>query len=167
MSDMSSPQVCFRIAQADDLPQIIAMLSDDEIAREREAAASAAIATAQLSAFETINNDPNHELIVGAIDAEVIAVLQLSYLPGLTYNGGWRAQIEGVRVARSQQAQGIGKLLIQHAMDLARHRQCVLVQLTTDRRRDQALAFYARIGFAPSHVGMKLRLRDHRSGTQS
>ena len=35
------------------------------------------------------------------MDDDVIAVLQLSYLPGLTYSGGWRAQIEGVRVARS------------------------------------------------------------------
>lgn len=160
---MSPPQVCFRNAQASDLAQIIAMLNDDEIAREREAAATESVLTTQLSAFEAINDDPNHELIVGTINAEVIAVLQLSYLPGLTYNGGWRAQIEGVRVARSRQAQGIGRQLLAHAVICARRRECVLVQLTTDRRREQALAFYARMGFVPSHVGMKLRLSDHRS----
>lgn len=163
---MSPPQVCFRIAQADDLPQIIAMLSDDEIACQREAE-DGALLSAHTDAFDAIELDPNHELIVGTMNDEVIAVLQLSYLPGLTYRGGWRAQIEGVRVATSQQAQGIGKLLIQHAVERARRRQCVLVQLTTDRRRDQALAFYARMGFMPSHVGMKLELREHRSGMQS
>jgi hypothetical protein len=32
------------------------------------------------------------------------------------------------------------------------------VQLTTDRRRPQARAFYERLGFADSHHGMKLDL---------
>jgi len=162
---MAPPQVCFRAAQASDLAQIIAMLSDDAIAHEREPNDTAAL-SAHADAFKAIELDPNHELIVGTMSDEVIAVLQLSYLPGLTYCGGWRAQIEGVRVARTQQAQGIGRQLLAHAVERARRRHCVLVQLTTDRRRDQALAFYARLGFAPSHVGMKLLLGDHRPGEQ-
>jgi hypothetical protein len=30
----------------------------------------------------------------------------------------------------------------------------VLMQLTTDKRRPDALAFYRSLGFAPSHEGM-------------
>jgi GNAT superfamily N-acetyltransferase len=53
---------------------------------------------------------------------------------------------------------GVGKALIAHVIELARERGCVLMQLTTDKRRPEALAFYRSLGFAPSHEGMKLAL---------
>jgi len=34
----------------------------------------------------------------------------------------------------------------------------VLVQLTSDKRREEAHRFYGRLGFTPSHEGFKLRL---------
>ena len=40
----------------------------------------------------------------------------------------------------------------------ARARGCHLVQLTTDRQRPDALAFYESLGFVGSHVGLKLHL---------
>ena len=162
---MPEPSVNFRDAVMADLPQILAMLADDALASERETDSPAA-QKAQVDAFSAIDSDLNHELIVATMGDDVIAVLQLSYLPGLTYSGGWRAQIEGVRVARSHHAKGIGKQLMQHAIERARSRQCVLVQLTSDQRRDRALAFYARLGFESTHVGMKLRLRHNQAGDQ-
>jgi len=155
---MPEPSVNFRDAVMADLTQILAMLADDALASERETDSPAA-QKALIDAFSAIDSDPNHELIVGTMGDDVIAVLQLSYLPGLTYSGGWRAQIEGVRVARTHHSKGIGKQLIQHAIERARSKQCVLVQLTTDQRRDRALLFYAKLGFEPSHIGMKLRLQ--------
>lgn len=40
--------------------------------------------------------------------------------------------------------------------DEASRRGCALVQLTTDASRSDALRFYERHGFVPSHVGLKL-----------
>jgi hypothetical protein len=34
----------------------------------------------------------------------------------------------------------------------------VLVELTSDKRRTDAIRFYERLGFTASHEGMKLRL---------
>jgi hypothetical protein len=39
----------------------------------------------------------------------VVGVLQLTYIPSLTYQGGWRALIEGVRVDGSERSQGLGR----------------------------------------------------------
>jgi GNAT superfamily N-acetyltransferase len=44
------------------------------------------------------------------------------------------------------------------AIERARTLGCRLVQLTSDRTRVDALRFYERLGFVPSHVGMKLSL---------
>jgi GNAT superfamily N-acetyltransferase len=40
----------------------------------------------------------------------------------------------------------------------ARRRDCALVQLTSDKRREGAHRFYARLGFTASHEGFKLQL---------
>ena len=44
------------------------------------------------------------------------------------------------------------------AWAVARARGCVLVQLTTDKRRLDAHRFYRRLGFEATHEGMKLVL---------
>lgn len=49
--------------------------------------------------------------------------------------------------------------MLQWAIERARQRGCVMVQLTTDRSREDALRFYERLGFVPSHHGMKLHLQ--------
>lgn len=54
----------------------------------------------------------------------------------------------------------IGEALVDWAIDRARDRGCRLIQLTTDRSREDAHRFYARLGFEASHLGMKRGLVD-------
>ena len=86
--------------------------------------------------------------------------LQLTFIPGLARRGGLRAQIEAVRVREDLRGGGVGHALFAWAIDEARRRGCVLVQLTSDKRRAEAHRFYGRLGFTASHDGFKLRLAD-------
>jgi GNAT superfamily N-acetyltransferase len=97
-------------------------------------------------------------LLVADLGGAVVGVLQLSFLPHLTYQGGWRAQIEGVRVSEEVRSGGVGQALLESAIDRARERGCHVVQLTTDRRRPRALQFYLKLGFEVTHDGLKLHL---------
>ena len=83
-------------------------------------------------------------------------MLQLTFIPYLTYQGGSRALIEGVRVASDARLQGVGKALLEWAIARAQERGCIMVQLTTDKSRPDAKRFYEGLGFLPSHDGMKL-----------
>lgn len=149
--------VVFRSATVDDLPAIVALLMDDPLGKLREDM-SAPLNPAYLAAFEAIERDPNQLLAVADEAGEVIGCLQLSFLPGLSHLGMWRGQIEGVRVASSRRGSGIGKAMIQWAIEQCRGRGCGLVQLTTDKRRVDARRFYEALGFKASHEGMKLVL---------
>ena len=112
-----------------------------------------------MRAFEAIDRDPAHVLLVAEVDrSAVVGTLQLSFLPGLTRHGSWRAQIEAARVAADLRAQGLGSLMVRWAVEEAAARGCALVQLTTDKRRDDAHRFYERLGFEATHEGMKLHL---------
>ena len=62
-------------------------------------------------------------------------------------------------MAAKHRSRGVGRLLMGAAIDRARERGCHLVQLTTDRRRPEALRFYESLGFEASHEGLKLHLR--------
>ena len=48
--------------------------------------------------------------------------------------------------------------LLQAAIERARAAGCGLVQLTSDKARNDALRFYAELGFVASHEGLKLGL---------
>jgi GNAT superfamily N-acetyltransferase len=151
-------EVTFREATAADLPEIVRLLADDPLGATRETLAEE-IPEAYVTAFAAIEKDPNNHLIVADVAGTVAGTLQLTYIPGLTYTGGERAQIEGVRIAADERGRGLGQTMLAWAIDQARARGCRVVQLTTDRQRPDAIRFYQKIGFRPSHMGMKYHLQ--------
>ncbi|APF36851.1 Ribosomal protein S18 acetylase RimI and related acetyltransferases [Chelatococcus sambhunathii] len=147
----------FRDATGADLAAIVALLADDPLGATREAPA-VELPSAYAEAFAAIAADANNRLIVADDGGAVVGCLQLTFIPGLTYTGGWRAQIEGVRIAQSQRGRGLGRAMFNWAIEQARARGCRLVQLTTNKARPDALRFYESLGFTASHEGMKLDL---------
>jgi GNAT superfamily N-acetyltransferase len=149
--------VIVRDAEDHDLPAVVALYADDDLGSAREQPADP-LPEEYLRAFAAIRDDPRHRLVVVEVDGEVAATLQLSFVPHVVRRGGERAQIEAVRVAAGQRGSGLGRQLVGWAVDQARERGCVLVQLTTDTTRADARRFYESLGFTASHVGMKLAL---------
>jgi len=149
--------IIFRLATRTDLASIVRMLADDELGSQRERYEDP-LPDSYVTAFEQINNDPNHELIVAELDGEVIGSLQLMFLPSISFQGGLRAQVESVRVDTKLRGKGIGSELMQWTIERAKARGAHVVQLTTHRSREDAHRFYERLGFSGSHLGMKLNL---------
>lgn len=149
--------VSFRPAEAKDLSALVRMLADDPLGAKREAWGDP-LPLCYTEAFEAIRNDPNNELVVAVVGGNLVGMLQITFIPYLTYQGRWRALIEGVRIASNARSMGLGAAMIGWAIQRARDRNCVMVQLTTDRARQGALRFYERLGFVASHHGMKLHL---------
>ena len=148
----------FRQATRNDVQAIVKMLADDELGKKRENF-QRPLADEYLIAFENINSDGNQELIVVENKKlEVIGTLQLSFIQYLTFRGGIRAQIEAVRVRKDQRGTGLGTEMFEWAIDRAKKRGAHLLQLTTDKKRPDALRFYENLGFKSSHEGMKMHL---------
>ncbi len=146
--------VHFRAANAADLPALMALLADDDLGRGREGSDPAPYR----AAFATIDADPNQILCVADRDGEIVGMQQITFIPGLSRKGAWRGMIEAVRVARHRRNEGIGGRMIEWAIAECRSRGCSLVQLTSDRTREEAHRFYDRLGFTASHVGYKMTL---------
>ena len=155
---MSGKDILFRIATRADLPSIVRLLADDDLGSQRERHEEP-LPVSYYSAYEEINKDRNHELIVAEMNGEVIGTLHLMFLPSISFQGGLRAQIESVRIDAKYQNQGIGSELMKWAVERARTRGAHIAQLTTHKSREDAHRFYERLGFKGTHLGMKLSLK--------
>ena len=93
-SCMGTGSVIFRRAAPDDLETIVALLADDPIGRGRENPGPQLDACYR-EAFAAIERDPNQLLVVAERGEQVIGVLQLSFIPGLTRRGMWARSDRG------------------------------------------------------------------------
>lgn len=163
LGERAAEAIVIRRATRDDVPAIVRLLADDMLGRQRERPEEPLL-PAYYEAFAALDADPRHELIVVEQGRAVIGTLHLMVLPSLSYRGRPRAQIESVRVAEAYRGRGIGGRLFVWAIERARRLDCHILQLTTAASRADAQRFYTRLGFTPSHVGMKLDLTgDHKN----
>ena len=156
MAEVTLNGLTARRAQRADLPRLLELLADDELGKNREGVGSDDPAYSR--AFDVIDRDPNQQLLVAELDGRVVGMLQVTYIPGLSRRGAWRANIEAMRIDSTVRGRGIGGWLMARALEHARKRGCRLAQLTSDRRRAEAHRFYARLGFVDSHIGYKVVL---------
>lgn len=148
----------FRQATENDISRLVGLLADDELGATREDS-SKPLNQRYIDAFRSIDQDPNNELTIVERDGELVGMLQLTFIPYLTHTGSRRCLIEGVRIANNNRGQGLGRQLIEWAIKRATEANCSIVQLTSDKRRPDALRFYESLGFEATHEGFKLRIR--------
>ena len=148
-------EITFRSATEADLPGIVAMLADDHLGAQRE---SPDDLSPYRAALKQITDDPLLMQVICERGGEIVGTMQVSITPGLSRKGMSRANIEGVRVSSAVRGAGIGQKMFEWAIDYARQKGCGLVELTTDKSREDAHRFYNRLGFEPSHIGYKLKL---------
>lgn len=146
----------FRKATEKDLLAIVEIMAKDVLGQKRENYKNP-LPGSYIQAFHKINADFNQELIVVENEnLEIIGTLQLTYIQYLSYVGGMRAQIENVFVRADQRGLGIGKKMLEWAINRAKEKNAHMVQLTSNKERPRAIKFYEGLGFKATHEGMKL-----------
>lgn len=144
----------FRRATAADLPAIVALLADDVLGAARENPGDPAYD----AAMAAIAADANQLLAVADLGGRIVGCMQITFIPGISHRGAWRGQIESVRIGADQRGSGLGRRMMDWAIEQCRARGCRMVQLTTDKSRTDARRFYESLGFVASHEGMKRAL---------
>lgn len=150
--------IVMRRARRDDVAAIVALLADDDMGAAREQVGDPP-PQGYLAAFERIDAEPRMLLAVAeAAGGAVVGTLQLTFVPGLSNQGGTLALVSAVRVSSARRGQGLGGRMMTWAMAQARERGCGIIELLTHNSRVDAQRFYASLGFVPSHVGMRRAL---------
>lgn len=97
--------------------------------------------------FSNLLGDPSTEFVLaigagGAADGYVQCRYRTS-----AWNGGLEAELEDVFVAAAARRAGLGRRLVEAAVERAAARGCGAVLLTTNERNTAALELYTRLGF--------------------
>ena len=143
-----------RQAKAEDLPAIVRLLADDPLGTQREKRTELLPASYH-AVFEAISYDPNNGPVAAQDhDASVVAVRQITDTPYITYQGGWRAASEYVRVASHMRGSGVGKDLFAWAIARASVRGCHLERHATDKQRREAKRVYETMDLVATHKGI-------------
>jgi GNAT superfamily N-acetyltransferase len=91
-------------------------------------------------------------VIVAEVDGDVVGIVHLQVTPAIERERP-AGQLGALVVDEGHRGQGIGRALVEAVEQEARLRGCELIYLTTAERRDDAHAFYERLGL--EHVGRR------------
>jgi GNAT superfamily N-acetyltransferase len=144
----------FREIDADPNNELIVALQKPAL--QKPARSKGIIAPDESAAFpaEAAATPPTQE-----VSEMIVGTLQLTFTPSLSHQGGKRCTAESVRVDEKFRGQGIGREMMLWAIERAKEKGCIAIQLTTHSERKNAHRFYANLGFTGSHLGMKLKLK--------
>lgn len=154
---MLTSELIIREAVTEDIAAVVNLLADDQLGKQRENEQDTDLSN-YLLAFRRIKEDPNNFLYVACLKTEIVGTFQLTFIQNMTYKGAIRAQIEAVRIRKTHQNQNLGTQMIRWAIEKSREEGAAMLQLSSNKVRRKAVEFYEKMGFKPSHVGMKLFL---------
>lgn len=155
---MQASAITIRQAREEDVPAIVAMFASDAIGGHGDTTDPSALVD-YIAAFRRIGTSPNETLYVAERDGEVIGTFQTVITTALTGRGSSSMIVEAVHTRADCRGQGIGETMIRFCLAEAERTGMRLVQLTSNSARKDAHRFYERLGFTPSHIGFKFRLK--------
>jgi len=148
-----------RTATENDIPRIIE-LYDEQLAlgtSEAEKHQTPSLENYR-QAFAMIKTLPGCELIVAEEQSEVIGTLMFMIVPNLSHDALPWAVVENMVVDSRHRRKGVGKLLMDYVRTRAEEAGCYKIQLSSNKKRNEAHKFYESIGYKASAEGFRLYL---------
>ncbi len=106
--------------------------------------------------FAEIEALPGQEFLVAEQDGFIVGTLFLHIVPNFSHDARPWAILENIVVDSRYRRQGIGRLLIEQALEVCRRADCCRVQLLSHKKRREAHQFYRSLGFEDSALGFRV-----------
>lgn len=143
-----------RAASQADLPEVLRLYAQPDLDGKALVLAEAE------RLFERMAQCPDYTLHVAERNGQIVGTFALIVVQTLGHWGTPSAIIEDVAVAPDCQGQGIGKLMMRHALQLCGEKGCYKAALSSNLRRKRAHAFYESLGFERHGYSYRVLLDD-------
>ena len=137
---MNEPVSC-RVASKADLPEILRLYAQPDLDGKALLLAEAE------RLFERIAQYPDYHVYVAQRDSRIVGTFALLIMHNLGHWGTPSGVIEDVAVDPDCQGQGIGRIMMQHALQICSEKGCYKAALSSNFKRARAHAFYESLGF--------------------
>ena len=109
--------------------------------------------------FARIESYPNYYIYLAERDGETIGTFALLIMDNLAHHGAPAGVVENVIVRPEFQSQGIGKLMMEYAMQLCAEAGCYKLVLSSNIIRERAHKFYEARGFEKYGYSFRVELK--------
>jgi GNAT superfamily N-acetyltransferase len=130
-----------RLATGADLQSILALYAQIEDDGRILSIAEARSILARMHAY------PDYKVYVTTLGGSIVGTFALLIMDNLAHMGAPSGILEDVVVERKWQRKGIGRQMMQFAMDRCKERGCYKLALSSNLRRKAAHRFYEDLGF--------------------
>jgi GNAT superfamily N-acetyltransferase len=113
------------------------------------------MSSAAVRAWTRIETDPDRTVLVAERRGQIIGTLDLILVANLTHDAQPWAIVDNVVVDSAARRGGVGRALVEEAVDRATRSGCYKVELLSHEARHGAHAFYQALGFANSATGFR------------
>ncbi|MFS8045047.1 GNAT family N-acetyltransferase [Rhizobium sp. BR 314] len=155
---MPSQGLLIREARESDLISLIGLFAADAMGGHGDTTDPSAYDD-YLHAFRAITASSDQTLYAAELGGEIVGTFQTIIVTSLHGRGSSAMIIESVQTRTDLRGQGIGAAMINFCIDEAKGRGMKMVQLTSNAVRKDAHRFYERLGFKPTHLGLKMTLK--------
>jgi GNAT superfamily N-acetyltransferase len=136
-----------------DLPAVLALYGQPDFNGDQ--VLSLEEAGAKLARFAAY---PDYTLYVAERGGEVVGTFCLMIIDNIARRGRSSGLIEAVVVASDRQGEGLGKIMLRRAIEIAGEKSCYKVVLSSGFKTVNAHAFYDSLGFERHGVSFLLPL---------
>jgi len=131
-----------RTATESDLPDILSLYSQPDMDNGKVLTLDGA-----KEIFSKMSTYPDYAVYVAELDGKVVGTYALAIMDNLAHMGSKSGLIEDVVVSQSHQRQGIGKKMMEHAVEVCKSKSCYKAVLSSNVKRNNAHEFYKNLGF--------------------
>ncbi|WP_017626073.1 GNAT family N-acetyltransferase [Nocardiopsis chromatogenes] len=113
------------------------------------------MSSAAVRAWTRMEGDPDRSVLVAERRGQIIGTLDLMVVAGLTHDAQPWAIVDNVVVDPACRRSGVGRALMEDALDRAFRAGCFKVELLSHEGREGAQGFYRALGFDDSAQGFR------------
>jgi GNAT superfamily N-acetyltransferase len=95
-----------------------------------------------------IKSYPNYSIFVAEKDGRIVGTFELLIMDNLAHFGKPSAIVEDVVVDEEHRSKGIGREMMNYAMEISKKHGCYKLMLSSNTTRERAHKFYEKLGFA-------------------
>ncbi|HEV3317354.1 MAG TPA: GNAT family N-acetyltransferase [Candidatus Angelobacter sp.] len=135
-------QITIREAEKSDLAGILSVYAQPEL----DAGELLTLDQAE-KIYATFQQYPSYRLYVAVAGPKIVGTFALLIMDNLAHLGKKSAVVEDVGVLPEFQGRGVGKIMMEFAMQEAKKSRCYKLVLSSNAKRERAHQFYDSLGF--------------------
>jgi len=90
---------------------------------------------------------PDYKVFVAEYEQQLVGTFALLIMENMAHQGTPSAVVEDVGVIPAMQGKGIGKVMMEYALNYAKEKGCYKMSLSSNLKREKAHQFYESLGF--------------------